>query len=199
MSYPDSTLLLRLREHTREAHQGLEARINFVEVISSKAAYVRLLEKFYGIYTPLEAQVAHHSDWETFSFDLRNREKKDWLRRDLRELGLSSPMIDALPRYSPLPPMPFLGQAFGCLYVLEGSTLGGQVISRQIQKNLGMDAANGGAFFAGYGNDTGAMWRAFGETLLRYATTHDEDALILQGATETFAAFDAWFRVDYFP
>lgn len=56
----------------------------------------------------------------------------------------------------------------------------------------GLAAANGAAFFNGYGSETGAMWRAFGDMLRRYAASGMEDGLILQGAVETFAALEVW-------
>ena len=39
-----------------------------------------------------------------------------------------------------LPPLETQADAFGCLYVLEGATLGGRVISRHIERALGLDA-----------------------------------------------------------
>jgi heme oxygenase len=53
-----------------------------------------------------------------------------------------------------------LNFAVGCLYVLEGATLGGQFISRHLA-TLGIGPANGGLFFHGYGAKTGEMWKSF--------------------------------------
>ena len=58
---------------------------------------------------------------------------------------------------APLPPPPAKGVfAAGCLYTVQGSTLGGKVISRQLDYLL--PAAKGRSFFMGESED-GASWR----------------------------------------
>ena len=47
----------------------------------------------------------------------------------------------------------------GALYVLEGATLGGQVLRREMAQRLGVNADNGGAFLDVYGAETGRRWR----------------------------------------
>ena len=49
----------------------------------------------------------------------------------------------------------------GCLYVLEGATLGGVVIRRHPEQKLRLGPDNGAAFFHAYGPDTGRRWREF--------------------------------------
>ena len=51
--------------------------------------------------------------------------------------------------------------AFGSMYVLEGSALGGQVIARAARNSLDIHAHNGGAYFNGFGAATAARWRSF--------------------------------------
>ena len=47
-----------------------------------------------------------------------------------------------------LPDLQGVQEALGCLYVVEGSTLGGQVIARHLRQTLGVDPRCGGSFFA---------------------------------------------------
>ena len=47
--------------------------------------------------------------------------------------------------------------AFGCLYVMEGATLGGQVIGRHVRQTLGVTPETGGRFHAAYGDRTEAQ------------------------------------------
>jgi heme oxygenase len=49
----------------------------------------------------------------------------------------------------------------GALYVLEGSTLGGQVIARQLAESIGVYPGKGASFFYGHGDDTQAHWKEF--------------------------------------
>ncbi len=78
--------------------------------------------------------------------------------------------------------------ALGCLYVLEGATLGGQVISRHLAK-LGIGPENGGRFFNGYGARTGEMWKSFQTSATAYCVTHDQISEAVDGAKWTFERF----------
>jgi heme oxygenase len=51
--------------------------------------------------------------------------------------------------------------AVGAQYVLEGSSLGGQFLSRQLFDRLQLTPERGGAYFAAYGAATGRRWQAF--------------------------------------
>ena len=83
-----------------------------------------------------------------------------------------------------------MAEAFGCLYVLEGSTLGGRVISRHVQSRLGSDVPR--AFLDAYGSRTGERWQAFRAALAGAPRNRDVDARIIAGARATFEAFTAW-------
>ena len=48
-------------------------------------------------------------------------------------------------------------------YVLEGSTLGSQLLAAHFERLLAVRPHEGGTFFSGYGAATGSMWRAFRE------------------------------------
>ena len=84
---------------------------------------------------------------------------------------------------------------FGCMYVLEGATLGGQIIRRLLKEKLSITSANGGAFFSAYGDRVRVMWNEFREALSQFAISHpDESEAIVASASETFAKFDHWLR-----
>jgi heme oxygenase len=91
--------------------------------------------------------------------------------------------------------MTHVADAFGCLYVVEGSTLGGQIISRQVTRNLGLSPDNNGCrFFCCYGENTGTMWRRFGESLETFLTANpDTRPQIVASALSTFECFQGWF------
>ena len=73
------------------------------------------------------------------------------------------------------------------MYVMEGSTLGGQVIARRLALPL--------RSLVPYGSRTGAMWRAFGAAA-RASLGPAERGLALEGARETFAVLQAWLTGD---
>jgi len=93
-----------------------------------------------------------------------------------------------------LPEVKSITEALGCLYVLEGATLGGQVIGRHLKKNLALDEDRGCAFFCSYGDEVGLMWQSFQETLRSYCSKYGstEEAQLVKSACETFASLDYW-------
>jgi heme oxygenase len=73
--------------------------------------------------------------------------------------------------------------------VVEGSTLGGQVISRQLAKaNITLRS-----YFSGYGERTGPLWKAFCQLLSQEATP-DSQTEIVQSASLTFQKLNAWLN-----
>jgi heme oxygenase len=60
-----------------------------------------------------------------------------------------------------LPVINTLGRLVGALYVLEDPTLGGQLISRQLNQHFGLTLQYWRPFFYGYGEQTAVMWQSF--------------------------------------
>jgi heme oxygenase len=70
---------------------------------------------------------------------------------------------------------------------VEGSTLGGQVLARQLAK-ADIDLCR---YFSGYAERTGPRWKAFCQLLADAATPNKEDAIV-QSAIHTFQQLAAW-------
>jgi heme oxygenase len=180
----------RLRLETSAEHDAIERTLGLMEPALSQAAYQRCIAKFYGFYRPVERELAtclEGSPWENV---LSGRPKAGLLRHDLQCLGIADP--DATPVCTALPALTTPAAAFGCLYVLEGATLGGQIISRHAASRFGYGAQHGAAFFHGYGSETGAMWRTFGHTLTAFAASSATDDEIVAAAVATFRALRLW-------
>jgi heme oxygenase len=185
-------ILTRLREETRSAHERLEIHIDLLERPWSMSFYQRLLEKFYGFYDVVEPATFQHSQWQQVGIEPHQRLKTPLLVRDLQFLGLSSGAIGNLPRCERAPVAPTFAEALGCAYVLEGSTLGGQIITRHLRRELGLEAERGSAFFVSYGSEVGPMWRQFVEVLNTYPLTETQQNDLVQSACDTFRTFDDW-------
>jgi heme oxygenase len=188
-------IMVQLREQTRAYHDRLESHSDLLQRMNTISDYRRVLERFYGIYTPLERQLAEvfrQSKSKAGALDFEKRRKSALLVADLRTLGVPGERLQHLPCMPSLPALSTLPQAYGCLYVLEGATLGGQILSRHVKKALGLDAGNGAAFFNSYGTEIGRMWREFGDILTAYTALHDDEEQIITSACETFAAFAGW-------
>lgn len=91
--------------------------------------------------------------------------------------------------------LPNAPSAFGSLYVIEGSTLGGQVLLPALQRLHGLDAGDGAAYFHGFGADTAGLWRDFRAVAMREVGTEPPAiAAACEGARTTFGALIALFR-----
>ena len=120
------------------------------------------------------------------------RRKTPLLRRDLEFLGLPPHSIERLPRCAGLPLVTDCASAFGCLYVLEGATLGGRTLAPFVADRLGLTDRQGASFLASYGDDTPRMWQSF--ILALDASCNDPEAQAEAAATAsaTFLALEEW-------
>jgi heme oxygenase len=182
------TLLERLKIETRPAHDRIERAVGFERRIATAGSYRQLLSRFYGF----------HSVWEHAAGPLapdpaffQDRCKTPLLVRDLTQLGLNRDEIMALPRCGDLMPLPAPAAVLGSMYVIEGSTLGGAIIARDVERTLGLNGETGCAYFRSYGRDTARMWKSFGATLLAVSSP-DNDDLILETAKATFDVMHDW-------
>jgi heme oxygenase len=182
------TLLERLKVETRQAHDRIEAAIDLDRRIASRDAYRDLLARFYGFHKAWESEAAAMAPDRDF---FQSRCKTQLLARDLETLGLESDDIIRLPQCQPLMPLPAPEAVLGSMYVVEGSTLGGAIIAREVENRLGLTAETGCAYFRSYGRDVAAMWKSFGAKLLE-ASSPEADDLIVGAAQETFNVMHDW-------
>lgn len=136
-------VLERLRAETRLHHGAIETSLDLVSATLTLGAYRHTLVRFHGFYRPLEVDMQAVGVWTGCGFDMGARWKTALLKADLRSLGVSEPALLAV--CIDLPPHANLAAAFGCLYVLEGATLGGQIINRALEKSLGITPQAGSA------------------------------------------------------
>lgn len=184
------SVLTALRQGTANLHRRLEARLPFFATTLDVGLYRRLLMAYYGFHAPFEVALAPH----VTALDHTRRAKTPTLVRDLLALGLTSEDIHALPRCSDIPAIHCDHSALGAMYVLEGSTLGGQVLKRAMAERLQIDAGNGGAFLDVYGQATGPLWRGF-LAFLASATAHlEQHEVVVEAAIDTFSSFERWLE-----
>lgn len=182
------TLLERLKIETRDAHDRIEAAIDLDRRIASRDGYRDLLIRFYGFHKAWECAALGHAPDRTF---FQQRCKAELLTKDLENLGLKSEDIIRLPQCRPLMPLPASEAVLGSMYVVEGSTLGGAIIAREVENRLGLTAETGCAYFRSYGRNIAAMWRSFGAVLLD-ASSPEADDLIVLSAQNTFTVMHDW-------
>jgi len=182
--------LAALKSATQHEHEALDKALDLMNPEIDATTYRRQLEAFFGIYAPMEHALAAVEGWSEHGIDLPSRCKAEALRADLVTLGVENP--DALPMCQTLPSLPGLATAFGSLYVLEGASLGGRLISRHVEKQFNYTAAHGARYFNGYGARTGEMWMTFRSAVDTYGGEPGRQDEMIVGALATFVAFRQW-------
>ena len=179
----------RLRNDTKTAHQQLEkVTIPYIKKATDDQQYAVLLHMFYGYFKQVETRIHALVD-KTLLPDIEERRQSAALEDDLKIIGNTAPLVLS----HEIPNLQTVPQALGAMYVLEGSTLGGQHISKMLAKQLNRTAENGISFFSGYGAATMGKWGIFTAMMNEYAAQHpllmNE---IVAAADETFEKFGVW-------
>src|SRR5499433_2465572 len=183
-------IMIRLRQKTLRLHLGLKERLDLFRYLTTLEDYRRLLERFLGFYGPVEAALGRHFNRRAGGFDFERRRKVPMLVSDLRALGVKQ--FTTLPRCDSLPAISSTRQAFGCLYALEISTLGGQIITRHLNRAFGVSPGSGCSFFHSYGDQTVTMWSDLGQQIKNYAVTDEIEEAMIGAAVETFVKLEQW-------
>ncbi|WP_337186909.1 biliverdin-producing heme oxygenase [Phenylobacterium sp.] len=171
----------RLRDATRADHDRLERRVDILRRIARPEARRGLIEGFYGLHLDAEAAMA---PWlaDLPGLDFTARRRSGLLARDLAAAGGCAPVPE---------PFEVAGrpEALGLMYVLEGSTLGGQVIRREaVRAGVTM---SGLGFLDPYGAEVGPRWKAFLTVVDAQAVGEDDLLSLIAGARRGFALAEA--------
>lgn len=180
-----------LKDGTRAQHARAEASLPLLDPALTRADYARVLQALHGFHAPLERALAV-VPWARLGLDWDARRKTPLLARDLRALDHSADLAMP-PECVALPDTSTVARALGSAYVLEGATLGGQLVRRHLARTLGLGPDSGAAYYHAYGDDVGPMWRTF---LAGLAVAVERDGCppdeMLAGARDTFDALADW-------
>jgi heme oxygenase len=190
----ETSLRRRLKRETAALHRHLEGQLGLLDASLDVHRYRRVLETFYGFYVPVEIDVTRLAVAEPpLGFPLRAR--TELIERDLVALGRSPEELAALPLCSDRPELSCCEDLAGCLYVLEGACLGGQVLTPMLHRQLGLAKASGAAFFAGDEEWTLPRWTVVVAWLDGLPRNGASPAKIISAAKATFDAFARWAAV----
>ena len=173
-----------IKKYTADSHKRLERRmIPLLKCIHTTEQYVSLLGFMYRYYKPLENSLhpfrelqQHHWPSVNIENDIRFFHPTYALPIEHAE---SIPVVD-----SP-------AKATGVWYVIEGSTLGGQIITKMLRNQLSVAGQDGFTFYNPYGDETMPNWILFREKL-NSVVSEQERAEIVEGANQTFETLDSW-------
>lgn len=182
-----------LRQQTGESHTRLEENEFSKAILTPSvtlADYQVYIAKLYGVTIACENDIFPLLA-EDFP-DLEGRYKSQLILEDLLKTGFSAEEIASLPVYKF--ESATLGAALGVMYVLEGSTLGGRILYKHMNQNLGLDAENGASYFWGYGQDTGSFWKVFITKFADLAAGQNCENEVISNAVSTFDEIGNWLN-----
>ena len=180
----EAGVLEALRNATREWHDQVETAADLLTPGVDRRHYTRFLSAMLSVIRPCEARL--DAGAAPPGLDIVTRRKTPLLEGDLEALGRPSAAVTDV-RTAALPSVHRWPHALGYLYVVEGSTLGGQVLLKRLVPALGLTAETS-RFLRGYGSSTGSMWRSFAAHL---ETARGREQAIVECACATFALFHA--------
>jgi len=182
----------KLRTETRFLHDQIEQSFLIKKIMScqiTREEYLLLLEKFYGFIAPCESLINELACKNLIT----GRSKSLLLAQDLQTLKMNKSIFFITSQCDHLPQLSEIEDVLGYLYVMEGSTLGGQIITKMLQKQLQISATHGGAVFYGYGNKTKAMWDDFCQNLNRVQDIAQQNKILLS-ARLTYNTLFQWME-----
>jgi heme oxygenase len=194
----ERTVLDRLRAATRDAHDRIEKELNWRHRVASLEGYRTLLARWWGFHAAVEPRFEEVFSRAGQTAFFAPRRKLPLLQRDLHYLGFALHEIDALPVCPWIGPSGGMPGMLGTLYVLEGATLGGQILARHLRRIHGAWLRDGGCrFYAPYEDEASAaggagyMWRATCEYILAGSDVRTDDDVV-ESAANTFAQVHEW-------
>ena len=168
----------RLREATAADHARLEVLSDIPARLKSRRKRTAVVAGFLRLHREVEAALEAWLE-DVPGLEFADRRRSALIAVELATLGGTA---------HPDAPWPFVvgsrAEALGAFYVLEGSTLGGRVIRRELEA-AGADFTGLG-FLDVHGDRTGERWRAFLAVLAAHATDADAEADMIRGAQAAF-------------
>lgn len=195
----EDVFLDELKSKTQALHKRVEQTALSKAIVSPAVTldeYKRYLQKMWLLHAAAENIL--FPILSPYMKDLAERRKSGNIRSDLQalhsavETGEPGKFLDA--QFNPSPSF-----CFGMLYVLEGSTLGGLHIVKNVMASLGKDAAAATSFLTVYGAHTGSKWKEFLQVLnvYRQSVKEEEAAELIDGAIYAFNRTFELFNTSY--
>lgn len=186
-----SSFLNDIKSQTANSHKELESLPVSASILSPKMKmpdYIHYLSLMHDVHKNAEEVI--YPILSGIINDLDQRKKKHLIEEDFFYLNYnkttSSTVFNAENTTIPF--------ALGILYVIEGSSLGGRFILKNIIMVSGLDKGMGISYFKGYGDKTGSYWKSFLDFLTTYERKHNCGNTIIEGAIYAFDSIYNHFR-----
>ena len=168
---------------TADLHQAVEDISDLPGSVTTVQDYGELLSAFHRAHTVIEGALGAEDlvpTWLELGHDMADHRQLGALCDDLAALG-----VDPDPRAAEVLQLGSPSEALGCLYVVEGSSLGRRVLAPLLKERLGEVPT---AFFDGRDGHPHA-WRQVQSSIKRATGDPLQPLAILTGARATFEVF----------
>ncbi len=182
--------LQNLRACTNDCHKKLELNSLSVALLSNTVnenIYCTYLTRLYNFVKGFEQYV--YPPLSPYFINIGDRKKAHFIEEDLNTQQCVIDKHTLLEEAFFKETYTDVYLAAGALYVLEGSTLGGQIIIKHFQKHMPSAKVNA-AYFSGYQQRTGSMWKEFLQQLTALPQSTQQEQQISTGAIITFKIID---------
>lgn len=180
-----------LKKETATLHIQLEEAMHTQELMNGLLTldqYKKILTINYLAHAAMEGPIIKalgENNGEILN--IGQRRKLPSLQQDVNFLNIK---VDTFPQ--PEPPIFIdLAQALGGMYVLEGATLGGAVIIKQLNKTHGLDQLPH-FYYNLYGNTVGLKWKSF----LQFLETSISPAQYAECVHKAKEVFEYFLQID---
>lgn len=170
----------KIKQATAQLHDQLEQNMFVGQIMDGSLTfeqYQTILHLNYTIHAAVEEFLFNGLSSEVQEkLDIKSRVKLPALLKDLEEINatVSSPVTD-VPDYIDLSSD---ASILGAMYVLEGATLGGNVIVKRLKVNEHLQPHNlNYHYYQVYGDQLGVKWKQFLEVLNAIPETEHQAAI----------------------
>ena len=175
----DMSSITLLREHTATLHQAVEQQPPFSVLMSTKLneeSYLDALFHLYRFIANAEPTLRYH-----FNVEGTNQyyyyPRLNTIIRDIHHLnGITPASVNCRPDTC-------LYRAIGIAYVVEGSTNGGQIMAKRLERRLGRSKEEGVGYFNFHRRGT---WSLFKKWLNELTLNDEQQSACIAGAKDSF-------------
>ena len=186
-----SVFLNDLKNKTSDSHRKLESLPISASILSPDmkiSDYIHYLNLMHDVHKNTENVI--FPLLSEIITDVHKRKKSHLIEEDFDFLQYNK-MNSSLVFSNKEITIPF---ALGILYVIEGSSLGGRFILKNISKINGLEQGQGTVYFQGYGDKTGVFWKKLLGYLSEYEENYNCGDTIIEGAIYAFDSIYNHFR-----
>ena len=182
-----------LRQATKKPHHRLDHHLLLRDLARpnlTRQHYQRVVRVMAWIHLPLHEALVDAIETLVPQSGFQISPRPTWLAEDLAFFKIDQVLKDSpLNGWQP-DPIHSAAKLAGMLYVLEGSTMGGQVISRCIKENIQVTPEAGGRFFAGHKDKTPCHWGEFWRFAEEACPDRDARRSAVVAALDMFERFE---------